>query len=366
VGLDATNTAILEFISNSENPVTELSSKIVVSIAEDRLRLGVIDSLFAQELARKNLSIDFGLSHEQPQLETEYLRPDVIERATLETKSQSPYFFYNNHVKAHFTNVTFAILKKNLLGILLSFLLVTAVILCLLYLLKIINHQKQLAEVKNDLISNITHEFKTPIATIGVAMEAIENFNKEMDHEKNLRYAKISREQVGKLNVMVEKLLETATLDSEKLQLNLETKDLVELLREVTQKESIALGNKRIEFHNSEEECYCELDVFHFENAINNIIDNAIKYGGDKISVFLQKNQKEVEIRIEDSGISLTEGQAHQLFEKFYRVPRGNTHDVKGFGIGLYYSRKIVEKHNGKISVSIRPNTAFKITLPHG
>lgn len=358
--------SIFEIISESNNPITELSSKIVVSFSEDRLSLAKIDSLFYKELQRKNIDVDYGLSQSGTLQKIEKLRPEIIEQATLETASKSPYFFRENILKAHFTNVTLAVLKKNLVGILLSFLLVGSVIVCLLYLLKIIKQQKQLAEVKNDLISNITHEFKTPLATIGIAMEAIQKFNSENDSEKNIRYAKISREQVDKLNMMVEKLLETATLDSEKLELNFETCNLVELLQLASQNEAFLVGDKTISFSSSEEEVLYSIDIFHFENAINNIIDNAIKYGGKDISVEIVKQNNSIEITISDSGTSLTEAHKKQIFEKFYRVPKGNTHDVKGFGIGLYYTKKIIEKHKGNIDLSIKPNTAFKITLPNG
>lgn len=358
--------SIFEFIQSSENPIAELSSKIIISISEDRLSLHKVDSLFADELERKNIGLAYGLSHADAFRKNDSLRTNIITIATLETVSKSPYFFHDNSLKAHFSNITLAVLKKSMLGIFLSFVLVASVIFCLLYLLKIIKQQKQLAEVKNDLISNITHEFKTPIATIGIAMEAIQNFNTENDTEKNLRYAKISGEQVEKLNVMVEKLLETATLDSEKLQLNFESHNLVELLQKASQKEAFSVGDKTISFSASEEELHYPVDIFHFENAINNIVDNAIKYGGEDISVKIEKKKDIIEISISDSGNSLTEAQKKQIFEKFYRVPKGNTHDVKGFGIGLYYSKKIIERHKGSITVSIKPHTEFKITLPHG
>lgn len=357
---------IFEFINSSNDPITELSSKIIISISEDELSLNKIDSLFTAELERKNIGVTYGLSHADTFQENDSLRANIIAKATLETASTSPYFFHNKSLKAHYSNITLAVLKKNLLGIFLSFVLVASVIFCLLYLLKIIKQQKQLAEVKNDLISNITHEFKTPIATIGIAMEAIQNFNTENDTEKNLRYAKISGEQVEKLNMMVEKLLETATLDSEKLHLNFESHNLVELLQKASQKEAFSVGNKTISFSASEENIPYPIDIFHFENAINNIVDNAIKYGGEDISVKIQKNRGAIQISISDGGNSLTEAHKKQIFEKFYRVPKGNTHDVKGFGIGLYYSKKIIEKHRGSIDVSIKPTTQFNISLPHG
>lgn len=348
------------------NSLTALSSKIMISFSEEMVPLPKVDSLFSEELDRKNILLDYGLTYNNGHNESDTLRAKDVKKATLSTASHSPYFFHNDVLQAHFPNITLAVLKKNTVGLLLSFMLMVAVIGCLLYLLKIIQQQKQLAEVKNDLIGNITHEFKTPIATIGVAMEAIQNFSSEEDREKNLRYAKISSEQVDKLNVMVEKLLETATLDSDKLDLKPESCDLVELLQKASQKELFSHEQKEISFHTNEESIMCRVDSFHFENATNNIIDNALKYGGDSIQVSIQKHKNNVAIAISDSGNSLTEAHKKQLFEKFYRVPKGNTHDVKGFGIGLYYTKAIIEKHGGTIQLDIKPNTTFKISLPYG
>lgn len=363
--LEINSDSMLDRYELLTEPVERLSSKILISISKDRLSLATIDSLFSSELERKSITAAYGLSHKDNFLKADTLRPQIVAKSALEAVSKSPYFFHGNRLKAHFINITLAVLKKNLLGILLSFILVGSVIFCLLYLLKIIKQQKQLAEVKNDLISNITHEFKTPIATIGIAMEAIQNFNTENDMGKNLRYAKISEEQVGKLNVMVEKLLETATLDSEKLELNLEPIDLVQLLRKATYKEIVSREDKVIKCNSPEEKLVYPIDGFHFENAINNMVDNALKYGGKEITVALQKKKNYIEITVCDSGSSLTETHRNKIFEKFYRVPKGNTHDVKGFGIGLYYTKKIIEKHGGSLSLSISPTTCFSIQLPH-
>jgi two-component system phosphate regulon sensor histidine kinase PhoR len=342
-----------------------LTSKVLFSFRQDTLSLAKIDSLIQVELERKNISMDYGLVFSGTSFEEQNLRSGLIKTATLETSSKSPYFIDGRSLTIYFSNITLSILKKNSLGILLSFLLVASVIFCLLYLLKIITRQKQLAEVKNDLISNITHEFKTPIATIGAAMEGIRTFNPDNNSEKNLRYAQISSEQVEKLNGMVEKLLETATLDSDTLSLHFERTNLVEMLRKAATKEAFASGDKSISFKASAEDIYYAVDVFHFENAVNNIIDNAIKYGGDRISVAINRRASQVEISISDNGKSLSEEHKKHIFEKFYRVPKGNTHDVKGFGIGLYYSKKIVEKHQGTVTLHLNKLTEFKILLPH-
>jgi two-component system phosphate regulon sensor histidine kinase PhoR len=165
---------------------------------------------------------------------------------------------------------------------------------------------------------------------------------------------------------MVEKLLETAMLDSEKLSLQFEEINLVTFLERITTEKAMASEEKKISFTTSEKEIHQHVDVFHFENAINNIIDNAVKYGGEEIYVVIEIQGNQVEISISDTGTSLSEVHKSEIFQKFYRVPKGNTHDVKGYGIGLYYVKKIIEKHNGTVDLILGNLTKFKISLPHG
>ena len=265
----------------------------------------------------------------------------------------------------YFDNINLAVFKRILSGVFISIILVLAVISCLFYLLRIINNQKQLAEIKNDLISNITHEFKTPIATIGVALESIKNFHAIEDKTKTEHYLDMSEAQLGKLNLMVEKILETATLDSNNLELNPEPTDINKFLEQLIDKHSIQT-HKKITLSLPNATVIAKVDPFHFENAINNMLDNAIKYGGDTINVALTQNQNQFSLSISDSGNSLKKQNKDKIFEKFYRAPKGNTHDVKGFGIGLYYTKKIIEKHHGNIRVNLEKKlTTFKITLPN-
>ena len=280
--------------------------------------------------------------------------------------SNSSYFQDNNHFNLIHTNPSKETLRRSLTGILLSLLLSLAVISSLFYLLKIINQQKELAEIKNDLISNITHEFKTPITTVSTAIEAIDNFNMIDDKEKTKKYLNISSVQLKKLHQMVEKLLETATLDSEKLMLQKEEVNLVDLVEKITTKHQLINENKSVSFSSNISEITSNIDIFHFENAISNLIDNAIKYGGNEIEVNLNSVLNTIEISVADNGNGIEKNQQEKIFDKFYRVPKGNTHDVKGFGIGLYYTKKIIEKHNGIINlVPNIKNTVFKIILPN-
>ena len=281
-----------------------------------------------------------------------------------ETLSKSSFLPPDSVLSIHFSNETKIILKRILSGILLSLLLVLTVIMCLFYLLNIIKRQKQLAEVKNDLISNITHEFKTPIATISTALEAIENFNVVDDPDKTKKYAAISSHQLGKLSQMVEKLLETATLDSERLVLKKEKTDIIQLTERLVEKYAL-LGEKELVFHTNKDQQFFNIDTFHFENAISNLIDNAIKYGGDNISINAKVLERSLLITVSDDGPEIPKTHKEKIFEKFYRIPTGNTHDVKGFGIGLYYSKHIIEKHGGSITLKREDNfNIFQITLP--
>ena len=240
-----------------------------------------------------------------------------------------------------------------------------SVIFCLIYLLKIISTQKELAEIKNDLINNITHKFKTPIATISAAIEAIESFNATDNKEKTKQYAAISAFQLKKLHQMVEKLLETATLDSESLMLQKEPINIVDLIAKIVKKYKL-LTQKNINFTTNVDSRMIEIDVFHFENAISNLVDNAIKYGGDIIEINLNSVLNITEISVADNGKGIDKSHQERIFDKFFRVPKGNTHDIKGFGIGLYYTKKIMEKHDGSVNIiSNFENTIFKLQIPN-
>jgi signal transduction histidine kinase len=216
------------------------------------------------------------------------------------------------------------------------------------------------------LISNITHEFKTPIATISAAIEAIKNFNVLEDREKTHKYLSLSSIQINKLHQMVEKLLETAMLDSEQLVLKKESIDLINLAERLVSKHQILTHKKELSFSTNLQPSYANVDVFHFENVISNLIDNAVKYGGDKIEININSTLNSIEITVADNGVGIEKNQQEKIFDKFYRVPKGNTHDIKGFGIGLYYCKKIIEKHEGSISISSdKKQTIFKITIPN-
>lgn len=339
---------------------------IMISMDRDTLEYSQVDSLLKIQFKQKNISPKYTIKHFKKDTLYHILDSEVKGDDVISVTSKSTYLKPEEQVVLDYENPMIDTLKLSFTGIFISFFLAAAIISCLFYLLHIIKNQKQLAEVKNDLINNMTHEFKTPIATIGAALEGLKNFNALDDKVKTQNYLSISNDQLGKLNVMVEKLLETATLDSDHLELQKEEINVNELVQQLVNKHQIQNNSRKIDYHFTSEVILAKVDPFHVENAFNNIIDNAVKYGGEKIIISVAQNASRVTISISDTGNSLKKINKAKLFEKFYRVPKGDTHDVKGFGIGLYYTKKIIEKHGGSIILELTEKlTTFKITIPN-
>lgn len=357
-------------LRDRKSAIETLTSKIVISFNETTVNIKKLDTLVKEQLQT------LGINAAEHNL-TYRPKGDTISHANLKSpKELNTNYDFNvvasskllpagSTLSLGFNDISTIILRRNLAGVVLSFILIAAVITSLLYLLKIIREQKQLAEIKNDFISNITHEFKTPIATISAAIEGIQHFNKENDKEKTEKYLALSTTQLGKLNSMVERILDTATLDKKDLSLQKEHSNLTEMLEHLAKKYKEIAPEFPIILE-STTSIWASVDVFHLENAIDNLVDNATKYGKPPVTIALRSNNSKVQLSITDAGTSLTKDEAAQLFEKFYRVPKGNTHDIKGFGIGLYYTKTIIEKHGGTIEVLTSPQTSFKITIPNG
>ena len=339
---------------------------IFISFLDQSVEYEKIDSLIEIQLQKKGIELTTSFHHLKNDTLFHQTKDSLLATEKKYLRSKSTFVKDNEAFKLVYNNPSIAALKRSSFGILLSLLLSLAVISSLFYLLKIINQQKELAAIKNDLISNITHEFKTPIATISAAIEAIKNFNVLEDPEKTSKYLSMSSIQINKLHQMVEKLLETAMLDSEQLVLKKETVDIVDIAEKVISKHQILAHKKELSFSTTLQSYYANIDVFHFENVISNLIDNAVKYGGNQIEMNISSVLNTIEITVVDDGNGIEKNQKEKIFDKFYRVPKGNTHDVKGFGIGLYYCKKIIEKHEGFIGLtSDKSKTIFKITIPN-
>lgn len=341
----------------------DFPSKITMSFKNDSIKYKMLDSIFKVELNRKNIALKYEIKHlKNDTLFYTYLKSKV--KLPLQIIPNSAYFKNKETLNLNYDYSNGLLIKRIGNELLLSLLFSLAVIGCLFFLLYIIKKQKKIDEIKNDFINNITHEFKTPITTIATALEGMSTFNPENDLEKNQKYIAMSFNQLHRLENMVEKILETATLNADELQLNLVEINLVSFIANIIEKHR-DISKKQIIFKFEKEELFINSDSFYLENAISNLIDNAVKYGGDKINIEVYSKNKFIFIKIKDNGNSILKSQEKLIFEKFYRIPKGNIHDVKGYGIGLYFAKTIIEKHLGTIELSTINETIFTIKLPY-
>ncbi len=271
---------------------------------------------------------------------------------------------------ASFSQPTKYLLKEISPQVLLSFFVVVLTVLSFVFIYRNLLEHKRLGDIKNEFISNITHELKTPIATVTVAIEAMKNFNALQNPERTREYLDIADNELQRLSLLVDKVLKLSMFEQEQLELKFENVDLKQLTTEI-------IASMRIQFEkrkavvslNAPSDTYTlQGDRLHLTSMIYNLLDNAIKYSPDKpvIDVAISDDGEKVKLQVKDNGVGISSEYRDKIFDKFFRVPGGNRHNVKGYGLGLSYVSHIVQKHHGKISVESEPGvgTLFIIDLP--
>jgi len=231
--------------------------------------------------------------------------------------------------------------------------------------------QKKLSEIKNDFINNMTHEFKTPLATISLAVDALRN-NKVIEDRTRMEYfSGIIKEENKRMNKHVETILQAALMDRQEVQLNRSPVHIHDLIGEVISNYTLQLQEieGRIELDLNAENDLINGDEVHLRNLISNLVDNAVKYSKEKLVLKISSynNGKNLVMRFEDNGIGMSKETVRRIFEKFYRAHTGNLHNVKGFGLGLSYVKTIVDAHEGRIKVesSSGKGSSFTIELQY-
>jgi two-component system, OmpR family, phosphate regulon sensor histidine kinase PhoR len=241
-------------------------------------------------------------------------------------------------------------------------------ILFFTYSILIILRQKRLSDLQKDFINNMTHEFKTPIASIKIAAEVIQNDNTVKQNTRLSRYASIINDQNVRLNDQVEKVLNIARLENETLKLNKESVHLNDLIRSIVAAHELKLPNGTITFIEEIEKVTVSADKLHLTNVLYNLLDNAVKYceTNPEIKITLKPKNSGLALSINDNGIGIDKENIKYLFDKFYRVNTGNIHNVKGFGLGLFYVKSICKAHDWDITVTsaIGKGSDFEIFIP--
>jgi two-component system, OmpR family, phosphate regulon sensor histidine kinase PhoR len=275
-----------------------------------------------------------------------------------------------NFLMVHFPDKNAFILRQIWLPVLSSLFFIGIVIFCFVYAIKVIIRQKNLSDIKNDFINNMTHEFKTPIATVSLAVEALQDPDLMNQEAFRKRYISVIKDENKRLGSQVEKVLQAATLDKKEFKLKLEEINLEEILDGARRQFELQVENKGGEITFESELGYplIRADAFHLSHIFNNLLDNANKYCKEKpvIRIKAWEEGEHAFISIQDNGIGMNKDAQRKIFDKFYRVPTGNLHDVKGFGLGLSYVKTMLEAHKGEISVQSEPGkgSIFTIKLP--
>lgn len=240
-------------------------------------------------------------------------------------------------------------------------------IIFFIYSMWVILTQKRLSELQKDFINNMTHEFKTPLSSVKIAADVLASDDKIKDDKRLSRYAQIIREQNNRLNEQVEKVLNIARLEKDSIELRKEIIELNQSLLDIVTNEALKLPEENIFFTPSSGDLFIMADRLHFVNVITNLIDNAIKYSKNDPEVKIILEEKDsIFVHIIDNGIGIDKESQKKLFDKFYRVSTGDVHNVKGFGLGLYYVKNICSAHGWNIQVQSMPEkgTTFSIVIP--
>lgn len=282
----------------------------------------------------------------------------------------------NVFVTPQYLSVKFPNQKNYLLQTMWAMLVVSAMVILILivsfyYTIGTISKQKKLSEIKNDFISNMTHEFKTPISTISLASEMLNDDTVSKTPEKQKRFVKMIRDENKRLSILVESILQTSILDKGEFKLKKSDNDVHDIINQAIHNTQLLIDqrNGTINKQLDATKHIINADKVHLTNIIFNLIDNAIKYTKDEPHIIVSTKDavNGIEVSVKDNGIGISKENQKKIFDKFYRVPTGNVHNVKGFGLGLSYVLAVVQKHNGTIHVEseIGKGSTFKIVMPY-
>ncbi len=345
---------------------------------ENRVDHQVLDSLLRLELRDRGIETGFEFavlnSFEQPVVAS------TSDQAVLQNISQSIYqtrlfpndFFQElNYLNVYFPNQRGYLIETMWEMLVTAGIFILIIILTFAYTIRTIVWQKKVSEIKNDFINNMTHELKTPISTISLACEALgdPDLNKNQTRVEN--FVRMIRDENKRLGVLVENVLRSAVLDKGEMAIKAEPIDMKTVITDVVNNSQIQASKRdgEIIVNLKAENHEVEGDKIHLTNVIYNLIDNAIKYTPSQplIEVSTQSKPGHLVVSVKDNGIGISRENQKKVFDKLYRVPTGNIHNVKGFGLGLSYVKKIIDKHHGKITVQseLKKGSTFNLYIPH-
>lgn len=375
------NTLQDSMVQKRINRLTGIIDQIILEVSTDhslfgkRLNTKLIDSVLVNELKEKgvNLKPEYAVYNDLTGKQSNIYSPGYVASESHDYSTRlfpddlfgSPY-----SLKVQFKNTDAYVLHSMSLMLSMSILLTSFLILAFIIALWAIIKQKKISEIRSDFINNITHEFKTPISTIGLAIDSIDN-PKIIGNKEQIQYfTRIIREENYRMNQLVENVLRAALLDRKNLSENIDDIDLHALILKAVSHTQLQIDSRNgiLNLHLDAEKSIIEADATQLLNAILNLIDNAIKYSKDapEITISTCQTGNRIVCSIEDRGIGISNEVQRRIFDRFYRYTDGNIHDVKGHGLGLSFVKAIVDAHNGRISVEseLGKGSRFEVIIP--
>jgi two-component system phosphate regulon sensor histidine kinase PhoR len=359
--------------SPNPNPVVQLSTDYYVVNINDKIDANVLEHYLLIEFQRASIDLDFEYGiYDCENDQIVYGNFIPVENSKRSTKIGVDLPTYEEYI--YYFGVRFPskeyLIAGNIKYWLFSSFILIIVILFFSVTLYIILKQKRISDFQTDFINNMTHEFKTPISTIKVSTEVLSNDVHYDNPERIKKYIDIIAKENMRLEKQVETILNMADIEKNTAQLNKTTIDVHAILREFNKQIALRIKEKggNLTFQFQALNPIIEADLLHFKNVISNLLDNAIKYSYETIDIVIKTETKNdsLLLSIMDNGIGIAKEHQKQLFQKFYRVPKGNTNDVKGFGLGLNYVWNVVKNHGWKVSIdsSQGKGSCIKILIP--
>ncbi len=359
-----------------EKVVDELTVMPQIPITS-RIDLADLDSLVSITLAEKGITLPVAYGIISTAKDSIVLiKPAIYKNQIRQSEFRTRLFPHDlfvekNDLMLYFPDQKIYLIRQfGFIG-LIALIFIVIIICCFIYVLRLIFEQKRFSKLLTDFINNMTHEFKTPISTISLASETLTNPAIIKDGNRVLKYGQIIHDESFRMRHQVEKILQMAILEEGDYEYSFTPVNVHELIQQVLQKFTVKIEQlkgeitQKLEAKNN----IIEADSVHLENIIHNLLDNAIKYTrrNPQITVETAQVDGQFQLSIEDNGIGIQPEEQKRIFEKYYRVPTGNVHDVKGFGLGLSYVKLIVEAHQGTIRLNSKfgKGTKFIISLPY-
>ncbi len=351
------------------NPVRQLSSNYFVVDLNSIIDANILEFYLKKEFEKLNLHTDYEYAiydcHTDKMVYGDYISNNGTSKSPKLTGNLPKYSGYLYYFGIRFPSLRSAVAEDMAIWFFFTVILLLSVIF-FVYAIFIILQQKRFSEMQKDFINTMTHEFKTPISSISISADILVHPDIVNDPKRLSRYGWIIKQETQRLNFLVEKLLQIASLEKNRIQLKKERIALNELIRTLSDNFMANHGSSaKIEVSLDDAVDKVEADILHLSSILYNMTDNALKYAGDNplVQIMTRKENDVALIIVSDNGPGIDPRYRRRVFEKFFRIPSGNIHDVKGFGLGLYYVKIICRAHGWKIRLGSEPGKGAVFTL---